>query len=148
QQGQTLWFSRFTNLIATSSVVRYGTLIFLVALISVLYFATTHQVMKTSGGNASVYSERMFVTNNPLSPDSNGDNKIVYDKSNQIGDIKSVNNNNVLGFLYDRGNGCFRYPNLNNTITSVIPPEIPTNFQSRRIGFILDDSSCSLDKQI
>src|SRR5581483_11010218 len=41
--------STLTHILRTNSMVRYGTLIFLIALISVLYFATTHQVLKPAG---------------------------------------------------------------------------------------------------
>src|SRR4051812_49227076 len=54
-------FSTLTELIQTNSMVRYGTLIFLVALISVLYFATTHQAIRPTGSGPTIISEYLTV---------------------------------------------------------------------------------------
>ncbi|CAG8667872.1 14465_t:CDS:1 [Dentiscutata erythropus] len=151
QQGQNSWLSRFTSLIITSSVVRYGTLIFLVALISVLYFATTHQVMKPSGANSAITSDILYISNSTTKDQflkSNGnDSTISYDKGNvnQIGDYKSGNNK---GILYDRGDGCLRYSDLNKSSVGIIPSVIPQDFKLR-IGLVSSSSvRCSIDKKI
>ncbi|KAF0546062.1 zinc finger domain-containing ubiquitin ligase [Gigaspora margarita] len=142
QQGQNSWLSRFTSLVITSSVVRYGTLIFLVALISVLYFATTHQVMKTSGANASISVSYMSIdnstTNAQISSDSGNDDIPPFDKGlvNQIGDYKSGNNK---GLLYDRGDGC--NSNLNKSKQGFIPSGI------RTIGLV-SLNNCTIDEKI
>src|SRR5581483_1182276 len=46
-----------------NSMVRYGILIFIIALISILYFATTHQVLKPTGAGPTLTSE--LLTFNP-----------------------------------------------------------------------------------
>src|ERR1043165_2648381 len=54
------------HMLRTNSMVRYGTLILLIALISVLYFATTHQVLKPTGVGPTIIVD--IYTYNPNKP--------------------------------------------------------------------------------
>ncbi|CAG8608494.1 20640_t:CDS:1 [Cetraspora pellucida] len=139
QQRQNSWLSRFTNLILTSSVVRYGTLIFLVALISVLYFATTHQVMKTQGLNANVFGDLITIIPDAKNPQNlfnipNNNSISSGGTMTQIGTYKG--NNTVKGLLYDRGNGC----------VDIISPVIPQGYSNLSVGLVsINDASCQID---
>ncbi|CAG8628952.1 1757_t:CDS:1 [Cetraspora pellucida] len=139
QQIQNSLLSRFTNLILTSSVVRYGTLIFLVALISVLYFATTHQVMKTQGSNASVSGDLITINTDAKNPPSldNPNNGTISSGGTmtQIGTYKG-NSTTVKGLLYDRKDGC----------VNISSPVIPQGYSNFSVGLVSSiDPNCQID---
>jgi len=158
----------------TNSMVRYGVLIFIIALISILYFATTHQVLKPTGAGPTITSE--LLTFNPKnvpdtiqkSPDDGFPTSIggtqLYDTydANGKGDVQqkvegTLTNNtsqNIRGILYDRGDGC-QSINSNEPPPSGIIPSIPvpTVLSPYKIGLITSETSpanpnCSLEIKI
>jgi hypothetical protein len=163
-QRQRSACSLLVHTLKTNSMVRYGVLIFIIALISILYFATTHQVLKPTGAGPTITSE--LLTFNPKnvpdtvqkSPDDGFPTSVggtqVYDTydANGKGSVQHkvegplANNTsqNLRGILYDRGDGC-QSINFNSNeppplgITPSIP--VPAVLSPYKIGIITSDTN-------
>ncbi|CAG8432862.1 7350_t:CDS:2 [Diversispora eburnea] len=123
-----------------NSIARYGVLILLVAFISILYFATTHQVLRPAGSGPSINSES-YATNDtgPIFQ-----NQEIFDQNDgeviQYGDIRKFPRKETQGYLYNRGDGC--------SIISV-EKNIPLPSNEDRVGLIsLDERNCNISTKI
>ncbi|CAG8610868.1 1965_t:CDS:2 [Funneliformis mosseae] len=162
-------FSTLTELIQTNSMVRYGTLIFLVALISVLYFATTHQAIRPTGSGPTIISEYLTVAPDKPPTRSLEDGFPISEGSTEQfgsfeasgkGDVQQVvegilhNNTNqgIRGVLYDRGDGCqsIKFNTADSPPTGIVPSiPLPNVFTPYKISLISSDvSNCTLDQKI
>ncbi|CAG8528446.1 16776_t:CDS:2 [Funneliformis caledonium] len=162
-------FSTLTELIQTNSMVRYGTLIFLVALISVLYFATTHQAIRPTGSGPTIISEYLTVAPDKPPTRSLEDGFPISEGSTEPfgsfeasgkGDVQQVvegklhNNTNqgIRGVLYDRGDGCqsIKFNTADSPPTGIVPSiPLPNVFTPYKISLISSDvSNCMFDQKI
>lgn len=175
-QRQRSACSLLIHTLKTNSMVRYGVLIFIIALISILYFATTHQVLKPTGAGPTITSE--LLTFNPKnvpntvqkSPDDGFPASVggtqLYDTydANGKGNVQqkvegTLTNNtsqNLKGILYDRGDGCqsIKFGSDEPPPLGIIPSiPIPDMLSPYKIGLIASDTSpanpnCSLAMKI
>ncbi|CAI2181089.1 17446_t:CDS:1 [Funneliformis geosporum] len=162
-------FSTLTDLIQTNSMVRYGTLIFLVALISVLYFATTHQAIRPTDSGPTITSEYLTIVPNKHPNRSSDDGFPISEGQTEPfatfeaygkGDVQQIaegslhNNTNkgIRGVLYDRGDGCQSIKfNADDSPTIGVVPSIPLPkvFTPYKISLISSDvTNCPLDQKI
>ncbi|CAB4391736.1 unnamed protein product [Rhizophagus irregularis] len=163
-QRQRSACSLLIHTLKTNSMVRYGVLIFIIALISILYFATTHQVLKPTGAGPTITSE--LLTFNPKKvpdtiqkpPDDGFLSSIggtqLYDTydANGKGNVQqkvegTLTNNtsqNLRGILYDRGDGCqsIKFGSAEPSPPGTIPSiPVPNALSPYKIGLITSDAS-------
>jgi len=148
--------SGLTSIISASSMIRYIILIFLVGLVTVLYFATTQQVLKPSGVGPLIAIDNFyeFDPKKNSSSELTTDNQQTFD-SNKVAHLNSdyyTLKDYVQGILYDRGDGCNKYDPYSpeqkpaNAISPVLPPANP---QNKFIGLVTSNTTnCSIDDKI
>ncbi|CAJ0842238.1 16737_t:CDS:2 [Entrophospora sp. SA101] len=137
-------------------MIRYIILIFLVGLVTVLYFATTQQVLKPSGVGPLIVIDNFYQIdrNKNIGSESTTENQQTFD-SNKVAHLNSdyyTLKDNVQGILYDRGDGCNTYNPYKpeqkpaNAISPVLPPNV---FPNKFIGLVTSDTTnCSIDDKI
>nr|CAG8528514.1 11999_t:CDS:2 [Entrophospora candida] len=125
-------------------------------LVTVLYFATTQQVLKPSGVGPLIVIDNFYQIdrNKNIGSESTTENQQTFDSS-KVAHLNSdyyTLKDNVQGILYDRGDGCNTYNPYKleqkpaNAISPVLPPNV---FPNKFIGLVTSDTTnCSIDDKI